>query len=179
MIDMDRKSESRDNGLKFVLASPNDARIVAALVMDLTAEISRRMSTQKFDLGSDETMARCEEFLVAGHYAAIIGFAHDAAVAVATLTETHALYAGGKMGVIQEFYVTPEYRSTGVGAKLIAAVREHGQRHGWACLELCTPPLPEFERTLEFYRTNGLSPVGGRKMRQTIQRATNSDDQGP
>jgi GNAT superfamily N-acetyltransferase len=176
VIDMDRESGSMDNDLQFVLASPGDARIVAGLVLRLTAEISRRMSTQSFDLGIDETVARCEEFLVAGHYAAIIGFAHDTAIAVATLTETHALYAGGKMGVIQEFYVTPEYRSAGVGAKLIAAVREHGQRHGWACIELCTPPLPEFERTLQFYQANGLSPVGGRKMRQAMQRTTNNNE---
>jgi len=92
-------------------------------------------------------------------------------VAVATITETYALYAGGKIGVIQEFYVIPEFRSYGVGAMLIEQVKLYGQERQWSCIELCTPPLPEFERTLSFYLHNGLVPVGGRKMRQNL--ATN------
>ncbi|WP_445368773.1 GNAT family N-acetyltransferase [Methylomonas sp. BW4-1] len=89
-------------------------------------------------------------------------------MAVSTITETYALYAGGKIGVIQEFYVIPEFRCSGVGALLIEQIRSYGQRRGWSCLELCTPPLPEFERTLSFYQHNGLMPVGGRKMRQNL-----------
>lgn len=160
--------------LKCTHATADDAQIVAGLVMRLTEEISTRMNAQRFDIDLDGTTARCRELLAAGHYEAIIGFADDAAIAVATLTETYALYAGGKMGVIQEFYVTPEYRSSGVGAQLITAVRDHAQAHDWACIELCTPPLPQFERTLEFYQANGLSPVGGRKMRQKIPRVTSA-----
>ncbi|WP_446811136.1 hypothetical protein ACH50O_06105 [Methylomonas sp. 2BW1-5-20] len=40
-------------------------------------------------------------------------------VAVSTITERDALYAGGNIGVIQAFYVIPEFRSLGVGALLI------------------------------------------------------------
>ena len=88
--------------------------------------------------------------------------------AVATISETYALYAGGKIGIIQEFYVIPEFRSSGVGSKLLDAIRIHGVNRNWSCIELCTPPLPEFERTVAFYQTNGLLPVGGRKMRQNL-----------
>ena len=35
-------------------------------------------------------------------------------------------------------------------------------------IELCTPPLPEFEASLRFYQKNGLAPVGGRKMREML-----------
>lgn len=51
---------------------------------------------------------------------------------------------------------------------LIQQVQDYGKKHNWSCIELCTPPLPEFEQTLNFYQKNGLTPVGGRKMRQTL-----------
>tara|TARA_R110000751_G_scaffold15290_7_gene49678 strand:- start:76467 stop:76727 length:261 start_codon:yes stop_codon:yes gene_type:complete len=86
------------------------------------------------------------------------------------MSETYALYAAGKIGVIQEFYVSPEFRATGVGSKLVKQIQNFGSEHAWSCIELCTPPLPEFERTLHFYQRNGLKPVGGRKMRQVLER---------
>jgi len=116
----------------------------------------------------EETVQRCAALLSAGHYAAILGWSKTTPVAVATITESYALYAGGKIGLIQEFYVVPEYRGSGIGTLLIKQVRDYGLTRGWSCIELCTPPLPEFERTLNFYQVNGLVPVGGRKMRQNL-----------
>lgn len=141
------------------------------MVVQLTQEICERTHAQHFDIDSEGTVRRCAQLLSAGHYAAIIGRSDNIPVAVATITETYALYAGGKIGVIPEFYVIPEFRSSGVGAMLIEQVRNYGRQRGWSCIELCTPPLPEFERTLSFYQHNGLMPVGGRKMRQNL--ATN------
>jgi len=77
-------------------------------------------------------------------------------------------YTGGKIGVIQEFYVSPKHRASGVGSMLIEQVQNYGKQQRWSCIELCTPPLPEFERTLSFYQQNGLIPVSGRKMRQSL-----------
>ena len=154
--------------LKFLYASPNDSKIIGSLVVQLTKEICERTDAQHFDINLDGTICRCKELLSSGHYSAILGFSDNRAVAVATITETYALYAGGKIGVIQEFYVIPEYRSSGIGSKLIEEVRNHGLKSNWSCIELCTPPLPEFERALSFYQANGLTPVGGRKMRENI-----------
>ena len=154
--------------LTFSQAKPEDAGTIASLTVQLTQEICRQTRTQHFDLDLTETVQMCKEWLAAGHYAAIIGWSDNCPVAVATVTATYALYAGGKLGIIQEFYVIPEFRSLGIGAKLIGQVREYGRHQGWACIELCTPPLPEFERALNFYQNNGLVPVGGRKMRQKL-----------
>jgi len=85
-------------------------------------------------------------------------------VAVATMNETYALYASGKIDGIQEFNVDPEHRVSGLGSKLVEQVKVHGEQQNWSCIELCTPSLPEFERTLNFYQNNGFKPVGGRKM---------------
>lgn len=154
--------------LEFIQATPDKAEIIGSLVVQLTQEICERTNAQHFNIDLKGTVQRCEELLSAGHYAAIIGWSDVTSVAVSTITETYALYAGGKIGVIQEFYVIPEFRCSGVGAMLLEQVKNYGQKQGWSCIELCSPPLPEFERTLSFYQNNGLVPVGGRKMRQNL-----------
>lgn len=154
--------------LTFTQATPDQSEIVASLVIQLTQEICELTHLQHFDIDLKGTILRCEELLSEGHYAAIIVWADDTPIAVSTISETYALYAGGKIGIIQEFYVIPEFRSSGVGAQLIEQVKNYGQPLGWSCIELCTPPLPEFKRALSFYENNGLIPVGGRKMRQNL-----------
>lgn len=154
--------------LEFTQATPDQSEIIGSLVVQLTQEICELTNVQHFDIDLKGTILRCEELLSAGHYAAIIGWSDSTPIAVSTISETYALYAGGKIGIIQEFYVIPEFRSSGVGAKLIEQVKSYGQQHDWSCIELCTPPLPEFKRALSFYENNGLIPVGGRKMRQNL-----------
>ena len=112
--------------LEFSQATPGEAEIIGSLVVQLTQEICERTNVQHFDIDLEGTVRRCEELLSAGHYAAIIGWSDNIPVAVSTITETYALYAGGKIGIIQEFYVIPELRSSGVGAMLIEQVKNHG-----------------------------------------------------
>ncbi|ESP90594.1 MULTISPECIES: GNAT family N-acetyltransferase [Pseudoalteromonas] len=152
--------------ISFKVATIEDCEIIAKMVVQLTTEICQLTCTQHFDIDLKSTARRCLTLLSEGHYFAIIGFYQNEPIAVATMTETYALYAGGKIGVVQEFYVSDAYRSGGVGSMLIEQVQAYGYERSWSCLELCTPPLPEFERTLSFYKRNGLVPVGGRKMRQ-------------
>jgi len=162
--------------IHFKAASDKDAAVIANFVVKLTAEICQLTDTQHFDLNLSETTRRCQALIKDGHLSAIIGFDNNTPVAVVTMTETYALYAEGKIGLIQEFYVCPEFRAIGVGSILIEQVRQHGIQRDWSCIELCTPPLPEFERTLQFYQSNGLNPVGGRKMRQSLNTSTTKSD---
>lgn len=154
--------------LKFIQATADHSKIIGSLVVKLTEEICQRTHAQHFNIDLAGTVQRCEALLSAGHYAAILVCSDNIPVAVSTIAETYALYAGGKIGVVQEFYVAPEFRRSGIGTMLIEQVKIYGKTRGWSCLELCTPPLPEFERTLNFYQDNGLVPVGGRKMRQNL-----------
>lgn len=154
--------------IDFIIATEKDAEIVGDLVIRLTREICLRTNVSHFDIDLEGTIKRCRELVKDGCCGAIIGFFSGKAIAVSTFTESYALYAGGKVGIIPEFYVDPDFRSTGVGADLILKVKDYGRSNGWACIELCTPPLLEFGRTLQFYQKNGLVPVGGRKMRQYI-----------
>lgn len=152
----------------FSQASENDCEIIGKMVVELTEEICQRTDTQHFDIDLPETIQRCREFFQSGKYAAILCSFGNQVIGFTTLSETYALYAGGKIGVVQEFYIAPDFRSGGAGAKLIEQVKQYGRQNDWACVELCTPLLPEFERTLSFYQSNGLTPVGGRKMREML-----------
>lgn len=154
--------------IKFVIATESDAEVIAKFVIKLTEEICLKTNATLFSINLAETVERCRELIRDKNYGAIIGCIEDQPIAMSTFTESYALYAGGKIGTIPEFYVEPAHRSSGAGTKLISAVKDYGRNHGWSCIELCTPPLPEFERTLAFYESNGLMPVGGRKMRQYI-----------
>ena len=155
--------------INFRVATVEDSEKIGSLVVDLTTEISKLTKAKLFDIDLNGTIQKCNELISDGHYSAILGVYENQPIAVATMSETYALYAGGKIGVIQEFYVSPEFRASGIGSTLIEQVQHYGNKHNWSCIELCTPPLPEFEQTLNFYQKNGLTPVGGRKMRQTLE----------
>jgi GNAT superfamily N-acetyltransferase len=155
--------------IKFKVAKLEDSEAIGAMVISLTNEICKLTKAKHFDINIASTILRCRDLMSDGHYAAIIGEYQNEPIAVVTFTETYALYAGGKIGLIQEFYVLPEYRASGIGSSLVEQVKKYGKQHNWSCIELCTPPLPEFEKALTFYKKNGLNPVGGRKMRQALE----------
>ncbi len=154
--------------IEFKVAEEKDAEHISDLVMKLTEEISVRTQAKHFHIDRADTLDRCRELIRNGLYGAIIGYQSGDPVALSTFVESHALYAGGKIGIIPEFYVVPKLRSSGVGERLIERVRGYGKEHGWSSMDMCTPPLPEFERTLACYERNGMAPDGGRKMRQDI-----------
>lgn len=81
---------------------------------------------------------------------------------VLTLNRCAAIYAGGHFGEITELYVRPAFRSQTVGRQLICAAIEFGKEQGWRRLEVCAPPMPQWERTLSFYQQNGFVALGPR-----------------
>ena len=82
--------------------------------------------------------------------------------------ESYALYAEGAYGTIPELYVKPEYRSLNIGKLLLEKVKEFSMSKNWKRLEVTTPPLPEFNRTLSFYENNNFKIAGGRKLKTDI-----------
>jgi len=111
--------------IDFRVAKLEDATIIGSLVVDLTNEICELTKAQHFEINLHNTIERCYELIRDGHYVAIIGEYQNKPIAVVTFTETYALYAGGKIGLIQEFYVSPEYRASGVGSLLIEQMTKY------------------------------------------------------
>lgn len=85
----------------------------------------------------------------------------DDIVGVLTLVETISLYAGGYIGVINELYVAPGYRSEGVGKMLLDAAKELAENRDWVRLEVTTPG-DEYQKTLRFYEREGFMAIGPR-----------------
>ena len=153
--------------ITLVRATPTDAGVLARMVKALTDEIIARTSAPHFDLDLDTLTAQAAALIADGTYTVLL--AHDPEpVGFAALCESAALYAGGRFGIVQEFYVAPGHRSRGVGRQLLDAATALGRERGWTRLELCTPPLPEFDRALAFYERGGFEVTGGRKMKQPL-----------
>ena len=148
-------------------AQPSDASIIAQMVGELLREIMAMVGTKAFGFHQEETEARARSWIADGKYSVLL--ARDGVqsepLGFLALYESFALYTEGAYGTIPEFYVRPPHRSMGVGAALMEQARSLGQSRGWRRLEVTTPPLPQFDRTLDFYEREGFSISGGRKLK--------------
>ncbi|MDO9119735.1 MAG: GNAT family N-acetyltransferase [Nitrospira sp.] len=155
--------------IQITQAQPEDAAIVATLVGELLHEIMAAVSDKVFNFHQADTEARARVWLRDGCYAVLLARDGDVPIGFLALYQSYALYTEGAYGTIPEFYVRPTCRSQGVGAALLQQARLLGQARGWRRLEVTTPPLPEFDRTLAFYQREGFSISGGRKLKLELQ----------
>jgi GNAT superfamily N-acetyltransferase len=153
-------------GITIQRATGDDAREVAAMAGELLAEIMNTIGIQAFNFDLDETAARLKNFLDHEKYIVFVGRSDsvDPAGFIA-LYESYALYAEGAFGTIPELYVRPKYRANRLGLRLVSQAKSFGESRGWTRLEVTTPPLPQFARTLAFYEREGFSISGGRKLK--------------
>lgn len=142
-----------------------EAADIATLVGELLREIMDAIGEQTFRFDLDETAERLDRFLKEGKYFVLVAKSPEGMAGFITLAESHALYAEGAYGIIPELYVRPAHRSHGVGASLLRAAHAFARDKDWARLEVTTPPLPQFQRTLDFYEKQGFSIAGGRKLK--------------
>lgn len=150
------------------VAGLSDCADLAALLGELLHEIMDGVGSREFQFCRAETQSRAEDFLRRGVYFPFIARQDGVAVGFLGLYEGHALYAEGDFGTIAELYVRPASRSRGIGAALLAEARVFGAAHGWKRLEVTTPPLPVFQRTLAFYQRHGFAVAGGRKLKTLL-----------
>jgi GNAT superfamily N-acetyltransferase len=151
--------------IQITQAQPEDAAVVATLVGELLHEIMAAVSDKVFNFHQADTEARARAWLRDGCYSVLLARDGGVPIGFLALYQSFALYTEGAYGTIPEFYVRPAYRSQGVGAVLLEQARLLGQSRGWRRLEVTTPPLPEFDRTLVFYQREGFSISGGRKLK--------------
>lgn len=147
-------------------ATINDAREVAVMVGELLAEIMNAIGVQAFNFDLDETTARLEDFLSHDKYFVFVARSGSLSPAgFIALYESYALYAEGAFGTIPELYVRSAYRKNKLGLHLVSQAKSFGASRGWTRLEVTTPPLPQFDRTLAFYEREGFAISGGRKLK--------------
>jgi GNAT superfamily N-acetyltransferase len=146
-------------------AIASDAAEIAAMVGELLGEITDVVGAPVFSFDLAATTNRLRDFIECKKYFVLVARHDNSIVGFITLYEGCALYAGGSFGVIPELYVRPPYRSKNVGRHLVSDAKRFGGSRGWSRLEVTTPPLPHFEKSLAFYEREGFSVTGGRKLK--------------
>jgi GNAT superfamily N-acetyltransferase len=152
-------------------AQPDDAGVIATMVGELLHEIMAAVEEKAFGFHQDETTARTRTWIKEGKYTVLLACdgPRSEPLGFLALYDSYALYTEGAFGTIPEFFVRPTHRSKGVGTALLTEANRLGRRKGWRRLEVTTPPLPQFERTLAFYQRHGFSISGGRKLKAELQ----------
>ncbi|MBB3061017.1 GNAT family N-acetyltransferase [Microbulbifer rhizosphaerae] len=154
--------------MEIAVVEKSDAAEIAKLAVCLTSEIMERTGVTHFDIDEARATELCRNYLRDGQYQVVAASDRDRMVGFAALCESYSLYAEGSFGIVQEFYVVPEYRSRNIGSRLIDRMVDLARAKGWKRLELCTPPVPAFDRAVAFYRANGFEVTGGYKMKRAI-----------
>ena len=141
--------------IHLVVADETHTAIVAEMLANLFEEVGHTLTASEI---ADIFIEMDEDAL----HSTLLAFNDDGdAVGVLTLVESLALYAGGRIGVINELYVVPPYRSEGVGKILLDAAKSLADDRGWQRLEVTTPG-EQYAKTLKFYEREGFMPVGPR-----------------
>lgn len=148
----------------------NEYQELSVMVGELLTEIMEKIGADVFNFNRKDTEKRASDLVSEGKYWVFI--AHETEtktiVGFVSLYESYALYSEGAYGTMPELYVKPEWRSKLVGQQLIHQVNNFAKEKGWHRIEVTTPPLPEFERALSFYQSNGFEISGGRKLKADI-----------
>ncbi len=158
------------NSVKIVSIEKIDYPDLSLMVGELLNEIMVNISHKSFNYNQTDTTKRIEELIALGKYWIFIAkdLKSGENIGFVSLYESFALYAEGAYGTMPELYVRPNWRSKNIGNELLGKVREFAKSKNWQRIEVTTPPLPEFDRTLEFYQRNGFEITGGRKLKIDI-----------
>lgn len=145
-------------------------KVLSVLIGELLDEIMEKTGINAFNFNREETEARASKLISDGKYWVFVAreITTKNVIGFSSLYESFALYAEGAYGTIPELYVMKIWRSRLIGEKLLNEVMKFAQEKGWHRIEVTTPPLPEFGRTLSFYQKNGFEITGGRKLKVDI-----------
>lgn len=153
--------------LSIASVTPDMSHDIAVMTGELLEEIMATIGQRAFNFVLADADARLKKFIAAGKYhvfAAFVAEPQPVAAGFISLAENYSIYAEGAFGIIPELYVRPAYRQNGAGTALLASARDFGKQRGWTRLEVTTPPIPQFQRTLDFYEREGFTISGGRKL---------------
>ncbi len=143
---------------------------LSIMVGELLNEIMTEIKDQAFNYDQAATLERAKDLISSDRYWVFVAKdTHvDVNVGFISLYESFSLYAEGAYGTIPELYVRPSSRSKSIGKHLLEEARRFAAHKGWKRLEVTTPSLPEFEKTLHFYLSNSFEVSGGKKLKMDI-----------
>ncbi len=141
--------------LNVKIAIPSDRDAVVNLVGKLLSELGGTPPLA-------EAMSSVFDLLAGDGKAGFValGETDNGVAAVCTVSFLQAMRTAGRYAIIQEMYVEPEERSTGVGRAVLQFALEHAATRGCSTVELGTPF--NGERQIQFYERGGFTNIGAR-----------------
>lgn len=140
-----------------------DVDLVTSLMFELLAETMGRKDPQAT---ASRTLTRTTHEMLSEHdgvWAFIAIGRNQECVALLTLNEGTALYAGGKFGEITELYIRAGQRSSGAGQRLVSAALQFGRMRGWRRLDVAPSSVPAWQRrSLDAYSRLGFTELGAK-----------------
>lgn len=135
------------------IASSEDSPVIVEFVNRLIRELGGA------DLPVAEALETCES-LTADEQQGLVLIAEESgsAVGICTISFQAAIRTLGKYAIVQEMYVSPEFRDQSIGAEVMNCAALEAQARGCSMIELGTPP--NGHRQENFYRKLGFSAVG-------------------
>jgi len=155
--------------IEIIKATTADSLDLSIMTGELLQEIMNKIDIKAFNFNQEETQKRAEDLISKNLYFVFIAKEKNKSIGFISMYESYALYAEGAYGTIPELYIKEEYRSSNIGKLLLKKAKEFAVSKNWKRLEVTTPPLPEFDRTLSFYENNSFEIAGGRKLKTDIK----------
>ena len=155
--------------IEIIKATENDSLDLSIMTGELLQEIMDKINIKAFNFNQKETQNRAKDLISKNLYFVFIAKDKNKSIGFISMYESYALYAEGAYGTIPELYVREEYRSLNIGKLLLEKAKEFAISKNWKRLEVTTPPLPQFDRTLSFYENNSFEISGGRKLKTDIE----------
>lgn len=111
---------------------------------------------------SDEQFAHMQAQLTSGNIVCQLFEIHNqnAFAGFFTVTESFACFAGGRYGIINELYIAPDYRSSGLGQQAMQFIANLAAEKQWSRVDVTAPADPQWARTKAFYQQNGFTFTG-------------------
>lgn len=148
---------------KIVEATEKDINVILLMMEKLYLELGEEKESLDF-----LNKKLVEEILQSGKTIILKAVTNSMEICgMLTLTESQAIYAGGKYGTIDEMYVPKVHRELNVGKKLIDKAKEIGLKKNWQRIDV-TAPTENNERAVSFYEKKGFSFTGP-KLKYKIQ----------
>jgi GNAT superfamily N-acetyltransferase len=144
------------------VASLEDVGVVAAAVGELLLELGGRPTSLT---GMKEAARALVQDARAG--VLLVADADSAIVGVLGASWQLAIHTAGEYGLIQDLWVHPSWRKTGIGRDLVMTLFEIASEQDVTRIEVGLPSerFPGLGETEDFYRRYGFSVVGTRMRR--------------
>ncbi len=140
--------------MEFRLADLSESSDVATLVDRLIKELGGE------GLPLDEASKACHRLISEPDSGAVVvGTDGSGKIsAICCMSYQLATRTLGRYAIVQEMYVSPAFRSRGVGGDLFSYAQDVAAEAGCSVVELGTPPAGELQE--RFYESQGFSAVG-------------------